>query len=178
MGGYNKLVLLTYPDNFQLIARLPLSSGYQHVEARIASAAAAMTYARLHHRMPVPAVYAWNNSLDRNNEVGSPYMLLEYMPGDDVDLPYIKALDGHTFPGWQPAKAAAELKPGQYTILDNIARRQVQDLLRPLPFKKYGNIYFAADSMESVARNPMDPAHFDIGPINTLFYGINVSERL
>lgn len=89
-GHYNRIFLLTMDTGKQVIARIPYPcAGPAHYTT--ASEVATMHYLRTRLKMPVPQVFAYSS--DPLNPVGSEYIIMEKVDGEDfisrwIDLKY------------------------------------------------------------------------------------------
>ncbi|KAJ5087374.1 hypothetical protein N7456_010990 [Penicillium angulare] len=79
-GGFNRVLEITFNDNYAVLARLPYTTTVprRHV---VTSEAATLAFLQS-HGVPVPAVLAY--SPDHTNAVGTEYMLLEKINGTSL----------------------------------------------------------------------------------------------
>lgn len=147
-GGFNRLLLLHFQAaGRKVIARVAMRNARD--PCRIAPAVATMSFARHVRGMPVPEVYAWNDTVD--SAVGAPYMLQEFV--EDVVEP------------WQVFRLSD--KGQQAQILDDLARSHAV-LLTPLPphLQGFGDLAFAPDLPPAEA-DLSDPRSYVLQPLRT-----------
>jgi hypothetical protein len=131
-GGFNRVITLTFQDGFEMIAKIP----YHIVVPRYyatASEAATLTFLRL-QGIPVPEVYVY--SANRENPVGTEYILLEKAPGVSLLSKWLN-------------------------LEDDLAKRLAQSFVElktkifQMPFSATGSIYFKED----IAREQQAPLY-------------------
>lgn len=124
IGGFNVIVLATFPSGMDVMARVPL----QDDPDVLASTVATMSYARHCVHVPCPAILAWNDK--RNSVVGWPYIVMERAKGDRLDDEW----------------ARTELKR-QVRLLHAVGTIYAR-LSEPRPLKGFGRLFFDQDHLD------------------------------
>ncbi|KDQ15000.1 hypothetical protein BOTBODRAFT_625693 [Botryobasidium botryosum FD-172 SS1] len=100
-GSFNKIFLLRFDNEKELIARIPCPiAGPPHLT--VASEVATIEFARTRLNLPVPKVFAWSSCAD-DTDVGAAYILMEKVPGvtladrradigSDVIIPFARSV--------------------------------------------------------------------------------------
>ncbi|KAI0070291.1 hypothetical protein K474DRAFT_1670237 [Panus rudis PR-1116 ss-1] len=144
-GGFNKVFLLTFDNDATAVVRLP-SRAFGNVQLATASEVATMCYVRERYqpestdtdRSLPPRVLAWSAS--HQNPAGTPYIILEYVPGVPLGARWY-SLD---FQGDDVGVAIVDLASFEWGLLHE-------------PLSQNGAIYFATDVSEELRNRPLYP---------------------
>jgi aminoglycoside phosphotransferase (APT) family kinase protein len=105
--GFNVLFEIVFSDGITWLARCPLThrcSSQNASDILMQSYAATLKYVKLNTSIPVPKIFACCTKLEKGNDVGSSYMLMERLPGQMLDLEDVVKGDEQ----YEPTRAAAE----------------------------------------------------------------------
>ncbi|KAF7293115.1 hypothetical protein MKEN_01468900 [Mycena kentingensis (nom. inval.)] len=95
-GSFNLVHIFELDAEHKVVVRLPVSGrdgALSDVERRaLASQVATMRYLRANTALPVPEVYAFDAGIE--NEIGAPYMAMEYVPGVSVSMVWFDDAEG------------------------------------------------------------------------------------
>jgi len=83
-GSFNLLYTIEFPED-KWIIRIPCPDTSPQ---SIRSAACAMTYLRRNTSIPIPEIYGFDETT--NNEIGAPYVMMEFVDGFSVDELWFK----------------------------------------------------------------------------------------
>ncbi|KAH6881210.1 kinase-like domain-containing protein [Coprinopsis sp. MPI-PUGE-AT-0042] len=144
-GDHNRIFLITFNDNFQMVARVPYPvTGPKYYG--LASEVATMVYLRL-SGLPIPEVYGYSPGDD--NTAGIAYIFMEYVQGSSLRDVWFDL--------------------GDEEIVD-VARQitQLEATMTALSFPAGGSLYFGKDlekvGMQGVAVPLPGAVRFCIGP--------------
>ena len=87
--GFNVLFEIVFADGITWLARCPLAytcSSQDASDILMQSYAATLKYIKLNTSIPVPEVFACCTKLEKGNDIGSSYMLMERLPGRSLEL--------------------------------------------------------------------------------------------
>jgi hypothetical protein len=87
--GFNVLFEIVFADGITWLARCPLTYNCSSQDASdilMQSYAAILKYIKLNTSIPVPEVFACCTKLEKGNDVGSSYILMERLPGRSLEL--------------------------------------------------------------------------------------------
>lgn len=127
-GGFNRILLLTMDDGFEVIAKIPFPLT---VPKKLTTESEVATLDLLRSKgIPVPQVYTYSSTDD--NPVGSEYIVMEKAPG--------KPLTSRWF----------ELTPRERVPLV-VSFVEIEKKLFDIPFGSYGSLYYK-DNLPSSSR--------------------------
>jgi aminoglycoside phosphotransferase (APT) family kinase protein len=81
-GGRNLVRRIEFQDGITWIARIQLPKHTEETLERLSTEVHTMAVVRQRSSLPVPEVYAYENNT--NNEVGVPFILMEFIPGNTI----------------------------------------------------------------------------------------------
>ncbi|KAH6881211.1 kinase-like domain-containing protein [Coprinopsis sp. MPI-PUGE-AT-0042] len=158
-GDNNRIFLLTFNDNFQMIARVPYPVTGPKYYA-LASEVATMEYLRL-SGLPIPEVYGYSPEAD--NTAGTAYIFMEYIQGSSVREVWWRLGDEE---------------------IAGVGRQfaQLEAKMMALSFPAGGSLYFVKDleklGMQGIAVSlPANP-RFCVGPDTRLSLWYKNRERM
>jgi aminoglycoside phosphotransferase (APT) family kinase protein len=105
--GFNVLFEIVFADGITWLARCPLTHNCSSQDASdilMQSYAATLKYIKLNTSIPVPEVFACCTKLEKGNDVGSSYMLMERLPGHMLDVEDVEEGDER----YETTRAAAK----------------------------------------------------------------------
>ncbi|EJU00332.1 hypothetical protein DACRYDRAFT_117343 [Dacryopinax primogenitus] len=156
---WTKIYLLSFRSGLRLVARIPRESEQNglpggdrsgYLRQRMESEVATLCYLRCFKpEFPSPGVWAWNS--DANNAAGVPYLLVDYLEGETLEVV------------WRDNVA------DRSRILDDLALHYSK-LANPLPFSSFGMIKFrsqdtsAGSSSRRTYPELLQAEDFVIGP--------------
>ncbi|KAI0330147.1 hypothetical protein GY45DRAFT_1354116 [Cubamyces sp. BRFM 1775] len=148
-GGFNRAFVITLRDGRQVVARVPYPMTVPNYYA-VASEVATTEYLRS-YGIPIPEIYGY--SADSDNEVGTPYIIMEFIQ-------------------------ASRLRD----VWSDLGDEELESRMMALPFPAGGSLYFTKD-LEKVApglRVPLEDARYSVGPdtMLALWYGRRGSLRV
>ncbi|EEH41093.2 phosphotransferase enzyme family protein [Paracoccidioides lutzii Pb01] len=118
-GRFNRVFLLALDDGLQVIVKIPFHNSFPKQYAT-ASEVATLAFLRT-KGVPVPKVYGWSSVAD--NEVGTEYIIMDYVSGVGLDTKWYNLT-----------------RQEQTTVAIQIV--EVERILFNIPFGSYGSIYF------------------------------------
>ncbi|CAK9438785.1 uncharacterized protein LODBEIA_P30090 [Lodderomyces beijingensis] len=130
-GKHHRIYKVTLSSGKDLVLRIPYKlDSDAAISAKIKSEVATMDFLDLKLKLQVPKILAYGP--DRTNEVGTPFILQEFIPGDLL------------MKKWHPLVPDSESTDKELrSVIDPIAKFQ-DDLLK-LTFTKFGSLYFYND---------------------------------
>ncbi|KAH8921850.1 hypothetical protein BT69DRAFT_1282830 [Atractiella rhizophila] len=151
-GFWNRIFCIKFSSGKSLLVRIPSKHG--DVPERTESVVASMTFGRAVLGLPTNPIRAWNN--DRGNPVKAPYILMDALPGEEA---------ADYWSSWNDEK--------KITFLANLARL-MSACFRPLPYNRFGNLYFNRTSDCCDLTNPLcyEVGSFLFGPHIQEFKGL------
>ncbi|EXJ89547.1 hypothetical protein A1O3_02614 [Capronia epimyces CBS 606.96] len=151
-GGFNRVFIFTTNNGKMVVAKVPVCiAGPPKLTTR--SEVATMKFLKKHSSVPLPAIYDWSD--DRTNEIGSEYIIMEYVSG--VSL-HVK---------WLYMTVDQRIK-----CIKNI--RQNLSSMNDISFPAYGSLYTTDDQVDPAITLTQDD-QFCIGPhVATRYWDCNV----
>lgn len=157
-GKHHRVYQITLSSNKQLILRIPykLESDFA-IDQKIKSEVATLDFLNLKLNLNVPKVIAYSSG--RNNMVESPYILMEFIPGDLL------------MKQWNPLlEDSQENLDNHKSVITPIV--EFQNQVNSIEFSKFGSLYFHDDVPISLQgdlpyqgeTNPLLKNRWRIGP--------------
>ncbi|EER31644.1 hypothetical protein CTRG_04427 [Candida tropicalis MYA-3404] len=139
-GKHHRIYKLTLNTGRDLVLRIPYKlDSDAAIAAKIKSEVATLDFLNLKLGLKVPRVLSYGS--DVYNEVGSPYILEEFIPGDLL------------MRKWHPLSPdSEETNKALHEVIDPIA--EFQDKLLSVTFNKFGSLYFH-DDVEGSLQNDL-----------------------